>query len=111
VKAHPAILVAAALGLLSCSGPGAGSGAPPPATHTVTIESLEFKPADLTVRAGDTIVWVNKDPFPHTATAKEAFDSKDIAADKSWTFKAAPTGEFSYVCTYHPTMKGTVRVK
>jgi plastocyanin len=102
----------AALGLLSCgSGPDAAANAPAPVTHTVTMEAVAFKPDDLTIRVGDTVVWVNKDPFPHTATSKDVFDSKDIAVETSWTFKAAQTGDFSYVCTYHPTMKGVLRVK
>ena len=47
--------------------------------HTVTIDGASFSPADLTVKAGDTIVWVNKDLLAHTATAKGgAFDSKVI---------------------------------
>jgi plastocyanin len=53
---------------------------------------------------------VNRDPFPHTATA-EAFDSKVIAAGSSWTYPPKTPGEFPYVCTLHPTMKGTLRVK
>jgi len=81
-----------------------------PVTHTVTIEGTQFAPASLTVNRGDTVVWVNKDPFPHTATAKGVFDSKIIAAGKSWRYKATRAGEFQYVCTLHPTMKGTLAV-
>ena len=40
----------------------------------------------MTAKRGDTIVWVNKDPFPHTATAKGVFDSHEIAAGKSWKY-------------------------
>ena len=65
----------------------------------------------MTVKAGDTVVWVNKDPFPHTATAQGVFDSKYIAAGKSWRFKARKAGEFPYICTLHPTMKGTLVVR
>ena len=53
------------------------------ATQTVVIEGVKYEPEALTVNRGDTIVWVNKDPFPHTVTAKGAFDSHDIAAGKS----------------------------
>jgi plastocyanin len=52
---------------------------------------------------------VNRDPFPHTATSAK-FDSKDIAPGASWTFTAKAPGELPYVCTLHPTMKGTLRV-
>jgi plastocyanin len=80
-------------------------------THTVVIDSVKFEPETITVRRGETIVWVNKDPFPHTVTAKNAFDSREIAAGRSWKYTARKAGEFAYVCTLHPTMKGTLRVE
>jgi plastocyanin len=106
-------LVVAALGLLSwSSSPGAAADAPKPATHTVTIEGTSFQPAMLTVKAGDSIVWVNKDPFPHTATSEAGgFDSLAIQPDKSWTYTPKTKGTFAYICTLHPTMKATLRVE
>jgi plastocyanin len=83
-----------------------------PARHTVTIDATSFAPADLTVNAGDTIVWTNKDPYPHTATSKIGkFDSDDIAPGKSWKFVAKKKGDFPYICSIHPSMKGTLHVK
>jgi plastocyanin len=83
-----------------------------PATHTIVMEGVGFAPNTLTVAKGDTVVWVNKDAFPHTATAQDkSFDSKEIAAGKSWRFTAKKSGTFPYVCTLHPTMKGTLVVK
>jgi plastocyanin len=72
---------------------------------------MQFAPADLTVHPGDTIVWANKDLFPHTATAVRGFDSQSIAANGSWQFTAGTVGDFPYVCTLHPTMKAMVRIK
>jgi plastocyanin len=77
----------------------------------VTIEGSRFTPSTLTVRAGDSIVWVNKDLFPHTATSAAHFDSNAIAPEQSWTYKASAKGDFAYVCAYHPTMKATLRVE
>jgi len=78
----------------------------------VTIENLEFSPKQLTVRRGDRIVWVNKDLFPHTATADgHAFDSRSIAPNASWTYVAGKPGEYPYGCTFHPTMKATLTVQ
>ena len=48
-------------------------------------------------------MWLNRDPFPHTATSP-VFDSKAIAAGGSWKYIARTRGTFSYVCTLHPTM-------
>jgi plastocyanin len=82
-----------------------------PQTHTVTIESMRFQPEVLSVASGDTIVWVNKDLVPHTATSVAGgFDSKDIQADKSWSYTIRTRGDFAYTCTFHPTMKAMLRV-
>ena len=82
------------------------------ATHTVVMEAVAFQPAAITVDAGDTIRWVNNDAFPHTATANDKrFDSGEIAAGASWALVAKTKGTFGYVCTYHPTMKGTLIVR
>lgn len=82
-----------------------------PRTHTVTIDSTRFQPSDLRVEAGDTIVWLNNDLFPHTATAAGRFDSGSIAPDGSWRYTVTDRGAIDYVCTFHPTMKGTIRVE
>ena len=80
--------------------------------HTVTIEGTRFVPDVLVVKPGDSIVWVNKDPFTHTVTSRDGgFDSKQINEGRSWKYVAARKGEFPYVCTLHPTMKGTLRVE
>ena len=79
--------------------------------HTVTIDAFEFKPPTLTVKRGDTVRWQNNDPVPHTATAKGTFDSGSIAAGAAWQYKAVKQGRFEYVCSFHPTMKGTLIVE
>ena len=107
IRFAPALAVA--LGLLLFGGGPALSAA---ATHTVTIDGTKFNPEAITVKTGDTVVWVNKDPFPHTATSQAGgFDSKEIAAGKSWQFKTTKAGVFPYACLYHPTMKATLKVE
>ncbi len=101
---------AVALGMLADS--IAPRAAAPVATHTVTIDGTRFQPDDLAIASGDSVVWLNRDPFPHTVTATAgAFDSTDIQPGSSWTYKAPKKGDLAYVCTLHPTMKGTLRVK
>ena len=105
----PLLLLAGTL--LPGSAP-AGAQERKPAKHTVTIEGTRFSPETLTVAAGDTVVWVNKDIIPHTATANsKAFDSGMLSPDASWTYTAKTKGDFPYVCTYHVTMKGRLRVR
>lgn len=90
----------------------AAADAAKPVTHTVTIEAVAFQPDTLTVKPGDTVVWVNKDPFPHTVTSKDGgFDSQSLQAGESWKYVVKGTGDFAYICTFHPTMKGILRVK
>lgn len=95
---------------------GASASASPPAgpipSYTITIENLQFSPAELSVHRGDRIVWLNKDLFPHTATANNnAFDSQAIAAGSSWTYLADKAGVYSYSCAFHPGMHGTLKVR
>lgn len=79
--------------------------------HTINMDGTRFTPETLTVQRGDRVVWVNKDPFPHTATAGRTFDSGSIPAGKSWSYVAREPGEYAYVCTLHPGMKGTLIVR
>jgi plastocyanin len=102
-------VVSAALLAVVMVAEGAASSA---ATHTVTLENVGFNPGELTVKRGDRVVWVNKDLFPHTVTADgKAFDSGDIPVEKSWTYRAAAPGRYTYTCSYHPGMKGTLIVQ
>ena len=83
-----------------------------PKTYVVTIENMRFSPDALTVQRGDRVVWVNKDLFPHTATAlTKAFDSRSIEPNASWTYVARKPGQYAYVCTLHPTMKARFTVR
>lgn len=86
--------------------------APDGVAHTVVIEAMQFSPSHLEVKVGDTVIWKNQDPFPHTATSgKNGFDSKTIPAGQTWKFIAKKPGIFPYLCTLHETMKGTLVVK
>ncbi len=99
--------------LLSCSGSNpVPPQPPPPQTHTIVIEGMGFQPEDLTVHAGDTIVWTNKDVFAHTSTAAGKFDSRQIDANGgSWRYTPGAAGDVPYICDLHPTMKAMVRIK
>jgi plastocyanin len=102
-------VLALVAGLLVCS--AGAEAARKPATYTVTIDGARFSPADLTVKNGDTIVWVNKDILAHTATSKGVgFDSKVILPGGSWKFVAKRKGAFAYTCSFHP-MNGTLTVR
>ena len=82
------------------------------ATWVVVIEQMRFEPPALTVSRGDRVVWVNKDLFPHTATADaKTFDSRSIAPDASWSYVVRDAGRYPYSCTFHPTMHAVLNVR
>lgn len=89
-----------------------GIASPKSQTVTVVIENMKFSPAELEVKKGETVIWVNKDLVPHTATADDgSFDSKMIGPGKSWKYQPKKAGTYSYKCTFHPTMLGSITVK
>jgi plastocyanin len=80
------------------------------ATVTVIIDKLAFQPAEVTVAAGDTVEWVNKDAFAHTATVQGNWEVS-IAPHASARHLMQELGEANYFCRYHPNMKGRIIVK
>ena len=98
--------------LASCAQSEDTSDAPTAKTHTVIMEGMAFSPEVITVAAGDTIIWINKDLVPHTATSSAAgFDSTIVEANKSWRYRAERTGDFDYLCSFHPTMTAKLLVR
>ncbi len=76
----------------------------------IAINDLEYGPAVVTVRVGDTVAWINKDIVDHTATARDG--AFDVPTPKARTarWRATTVGEFAYFCRLHPNMTGIVRV-
>lgn len=85
---------------------------PKPKTHAIAIQGFAYRPAEVTIAAGDTVVWINQDIVPHTATAKgKRLDSGSIEANQSWRYVATKNGTYAYGCSFHPNMKGILIVK
>jgi plastocyanin len=83
-----------------------------PQQHIVLMEAVAFSPITLEVKVGETIVWKNRDPFPHNVTADGGqFHSGDIAPEQTKKITVYKPGRFPYVCTLHPGMKGVLSVK
>ena len=104
-------LLAAFAGVVGPAWLDPAAAAEPARTHRVVIQGLLYRPETLDVRRGDTVVWVNDDPMPHTVTAAGEFDSRTIDAGKSWRFVARRAGTYSYVCTLHSNMHGSLKVE
>ena len=81
-----------------------------PRVHTVVIAKMKFGPVPAGIRAGDTIVWVNRDPVKHTATARDRSFNVDLPPGKSGRTIVRRIGASAFYCIYHPGMKGTLTV-
>ena len=88
----------------------AACGARAPRLHHVEIRGMQYVPAQLDVRVGDTVEWTNLDVMPHTVTS-EAFDSDDMTTKQRWQYEVTAPGTWEYECTYHPTMHGTLTAR
>ena len=80
------------------------------ATLQITMVNLEIAPADISAKVGDTIEWVNKDVFAHTATAKNGDWDVMLPPRKSGSLVLKKAGIFEYYCRFHPNMKATLTV-
>ena len=77
----------------------------------VQILNYAYSPMELEVKVGTTVTWTNMDYVPHTVTADNgAFDSGMMANGAQFSFTFNEPGTYTYVCTYHPNMTGTVVV-
>jgi plastocyanin len=89
--------------------PGTSNG---PGTNQVWIQGMAFTPADITVTAGTTITWTNKDNIIHDVTSNTSlFSSGSLANGATFSFTFNTVGTYPYICSIHPSMVGTVTVK
>lgn len=81
-----------------------------PRTHVITIDKMKFGAVPATLRAGDRIIWVNKDIFRHTASAKDKSFDIDLAPNAKKSMLVRRAGTFQVICRYHPGMRATLKV-
>ena len=87
------------------------SGAAWAETITIDIKSFKYNAADVTISVGDTIVWVNQDGAPHTATARDgSFNTGTLKKGKSGEITFTSAGTFEYFCKFHKNMVGRIVV-
>lgn len=87
----------------------------PPATSgegvEVEIEDFAFVPGTITIKAGTTVTWTNKDNVGHTATSDDGvFDSGMLGKGSSYSYTFTTAGTYGYFCTPHPYMVATIVV-
>jgi plastocyanin len=77
----------------------------------VNIDNFAFTPKELTVKAGTTIVFRNRDDIPHSVVGSNGeFHSKALDTDESFSFTFGKAGSYVYSCGLHPKMQGRIVV-
>ena len=104
-------LFAAVFGSVLAAGVGP-AGAEGPAS-AISIDNFSFTPATLTVKAGTTVTWTNKDDIPHgIASSNNAFKkSRALDTDDGYSFTFTTPGTYQYFCYLHPHMVGSIVVE
>ena len=81
-------------------------------TVQASIDNFAFAPKQLTVKAGATVVWTNKDDTPHTVTSDDnVFSSPAMGTNQNFHYTFDKPGKFPFHCKLHPTMTGVVVVQ
>lgn len=129
-----AALAAVPLVAVACGSSGGSTGAkspgsttkPPAVANQIQMKLVAYRPADLTIKAGDSVTWKQTDPGFHTATSGTVeqgaagvtpmpdgkFDSGQLATGKTFAHQFTEPGTYQFYCEIHPaTMHGTITVK
>jgi plastocyanin len=80
------------------------------ATIQIVMDNLVVSPAQSTAKVGDTIEWINKDIFAHTATARNGDFDVPMPPKKTVTSVLKKAGTVEFYCRYHPNMKAVLTV-
>ena len=80
--------------------------------NKIEIKDFAFNPQTLTVKSGETITWINRDEEPHTIVSveKQFKISTALDTDQAFTITAGAPGTYTYFCSVHPKMTGTIVV-
>jgi len=80
------------------------------ATVQIVMENMVISPAEVSVKVGDTIEWVNKDVLAHTATAKNGDFDVMMPPKQTAIYVLKKAGAVDYYCRFHPNMKATLKI-
>ncbi len=83
--------------------------APRASVHRIEMSGMKFIPAKVSAKPGDTVTWTNTDIVPHTVVGPD-FSSPVLKPGESFSWTAKP-GEYDYICSLHPMMRGSIQVK
>ena len=104
------LIIALLIGVVALSGCTQNQQNAPP--NSVLIQNFAFSPNNLTVKAGTTVTWINKDSTAHTVVSDTGvFQSDNLNTGANYTFTFNKTGTYPYHCGIHPSMTGTIVVQ
>ena len=86
---------------------------PSSASADIKIDNFTYSPVTVTVAAGATVKWTNRDDIPHTVVSedKTTFKSKALDTDDSFSYTFTKPGTYTYFCSIHPKMTARVVVQ
>ena len=88
------------------------SSAAPADSAQIVIKDFMFTPMSLTVKAGATVTWANKDDEPHNVVSDTGlFRSGAVDTDETFSFKFDKPGTYHFTCSIHPRMVETIIVE
>jgi plastocyanin len=90
----------------------------PTTNATIVMKNFAFNPAEITVKKGVIVKWVNNDSASHQIAADaspvnvftKSLNSYIMAPSQEWSFTFDAVGTFNYHCSLHPEMKGAITV-
>ena len=100
------LAIGPAAALLLVPSPGVAA----PRSYVVVIDKMKYGALPSGLKAGDTIVWDNRDMFRHTATAKDGSFNGDLVAGAKGKTVLRKAGAIAFTCKYHPGMRGVLQV-
>jgi plastocyanin len=104
------LLVAAGLGRAIAADTAPDTGAA--GASIVLAREFMFAPGSLTIDAGSTVTWTNKDEEPHTVVSDSGlFRSGAMDTNQSFSFRFDKPGTYRFFCSIHPRMVGTILVR
>jgi plastocyanin len=78
----------------------------------VVMSNRAFDPATITVNVGDTVTWLNQDAPQHDVVVDNGeFTSEPFDQGQTFSFTFTKAGTYTYHCSIHPGMTGTVTVQ
>jgi plastocyanin len=97
--------------MTSMAATGTSSGAVSGTAATVEIKNFSFSPMTMSVAVGTTVTWKFDDSAQHTVKAADnSFSSPPLSSGKTYAYKFTKAGTYSYICSIHQYMTGTITV-